>query len=104
MGCRFFFDQARGFIDDKFPNLNKGTSDTQARIAAKGTIDGYGWLNSIYDIAIDGIFTLPTETPLDSVMKTDLYTVLTYLSYKRASSDYEKAYNDLINKRNNLKK
>ncbi len=103
MGCRFFFDSARKFIDGKFPNLNKGTTDTQAKVAAKGTIDGYGWLNSVYDLAKDGIFTLPTETPLDSVMKTDLYTVLTYLSYKRASSDYEQTYSDLVNKKNKFK-
>ena len=96
MGCRFFFDSSRKLIDDKFPNLSKGTSDAQAKIAATGTINGYGWLNSLYDIAKEGIFTLPTETPLESVLKTDLYQVMTYLSWKRACSDYEKEYNELV--------
>ncbi len=103
MGCRFFFDQTRKLIDDKFPNLSKGGADNFAKIAAKGTINGYGWLNSLYDIAKEGIFNLPNETPLESALKTNLYQVMTYLSWKKACGEYERTYNDLMNKKNRIK-
>ena len=94
-----FFDSSRKLIDDKFPNLSKGTEDAFEKIAAQGTIDGYGWLNSLYDVAKEGIFTKPEETPLNSVLSSDLHQVLTYLSWKRACTDYEKTYNELMNKK-----
>ena len=99
MGCRFFFDQTRKLVNDKFPNLSKGGSDRQAKIAAKGTIDGYGWLNSLYDLAKENVFKLPEENNIESVLKTNLYKVMTYLSWKKACSDYEKHYNELISKK-----
>jgi hypothetical protein len=99
LGCWFFFDSARKFVNDKFPNLSKGTSDHLAKIAAKGTIDGYGWLNSIYDVAKEGIFNMPNESPLESVLKSDLGKIMTYLSWKSATNSYEKLYNELISKK-----
>ena len=100
MGCRFFFDRAREFINNKFPNLSKPGGDHKAKIAAKGTIDGYGWLNSLYNVAKEGVFNLPNETPIESVLKANLYQVLTYLSWERACSDYEKEYMKLTDKEN----
>jgi hypothetical protein len=100
LGYRFFFDQVRTKIDTDFPNLS-GRSDegsAKARIAAKGTIDGYGWLNSIYDTAKAGIFTMPTETPVNSVLETKLYEIITYLSWKAACGSYEERVNELNEK------
>jgi hypothetical protein len=98
LGCGFFFESARKLIDDTFPNLSSSGGDGKAVRAAEGTISGYGWLNSLYDIAKTGIFTLPTHSPLNSVLLTDLYEVLTYLSWKNATVQYEKIYNDLNKK------
>jgi len=98
LGCRFFFDSAREFINESFPNLSSSGGDGKAIRAAKGTISGYGWLNSLYDIAKAGIFTLPNQSPLNSVLLTNLYEVLTYLSWKNAVTQYEKIYNDLNKK------
>ena len=66
--------------------------------AAEGTISGYGWLNSLYEIAKENMFTLPEHSPINSVLLTDLYEVLTYLSWKNAVAQYEKIYNDLHKK------
>jgi hypothetical protein len=98
LGYRFFFVQTRKQINEQYPNLSKGGNDAKANAAAKGTIDGYGWLNSIYPTAQDGIFNLPDQNPLNSVLLTDLYEVLTYLSWKSACVQYEKTYSKLIQK------
>tara|TARA_R110000737_G_scaffold91969_2_gene124676 strand:- start:1010 stop:1309 length:300 start_codon:yes stop_codon:yes gene_type:complete len=99
LGCRFFFDQVRTKIDIQFPNLSGGgDADPKSAIAAKETISGYGWLNSIYDLAKDGVFTLTDYNPIDSVLVTNLYEVLTYLSWKNACNRYEKVLNDLHKK------
>ena len=96
MGYRFFFVQTRKQINEQYPNLTKTGGDAKANAAAKGTIDGYGWLNSVYTIAQDGVFNLPDHNPLNSVLLTNLYEVLTYLSWKSACTEYEKAYSKLI--------
>tara|TARA_Y100000592_G_C5406858_1_gene286121 strand:- start:726 stop:1031 length:306 start_codon:yes stop_codon:yes gene_type:complete len=98
LGCRFFFAQSRKDIDEAFPNLSSDGGDSKATIAAKNTISGYGWLNSLYDVAKEGLFTLPDHNPINSVLLTDLYEVLTYLSWKNACSQYEKAYTELNKK------
>jgi hypothetical protein len=98
LGCRFFFQQTRTEIDVKFPNLSGGTGDPKAGIAAKGTIDGYGWLNSIYNIAKDGIFTKPEYSPIESVLQSGLYEIFTYLSWKNACGQFDKRYSDLNSK------
>jgi hypothetical protein len=95
LGYRFFFVSTREYIDEQFPNLSKTGGDAKATIAAKSTIAGYGWLNSVYSVAKDNIFTLPTHNAIDSVLLTDLYAVLTYLSWTNACNEYERAYNKL---------
>tara|TARA_B100001250_G_scaffold404440_1_gene420429 strand:+ start:1019 stop:1249 length:231 start_codon:yes stop_codon:yes gene_type:complete len=52
-------------------------------------MDGYGWLNTLYSIAKDGVFTHANMTPIDSVLKTNLYKVMTYQSYKSSIAEYE---------------
>ena len=99
MGCRFFFEQVRTRINDKFPNLLGEGEDPTASIAAKKTISGYGWLNSLYEVAKDNVFTKGWEyNPIDSVLNTKLYEVLTYLSWKAACAKFETVYSDLNSK------
>jgi hypothetical protein len=57
-------------------------------------MEGLGWLNTLYDVAGDGVFTKAPTNAIDSVMKTNLYEVFTYLSWKSAKSEYESAVRD----------
>jgi hypothetical protein len=101
LGCRFFFGKVRTEVDVRFPNLSEssgGKEESKSRIAAKGTIDGYGWLNSLYDVASSGIFTKNNLSPVESTLTTELYEVLTYLSWKSACNDFEVKLNELNKK------
>ena len=98
MGCRFFFAQARESIHESYPNLYTDSGDAKARLASKGTVDGYGWLNTLYDIAKEGLFTLPSQNAVNSVLLTDLYEILTYMSWKNACTAYNKKYSELAKK------
>lgn len=51
----------------------------------------YGWLNTLYDIALDGIFTNKGKDAIQSVKDEKLYKVMTYLSWKTSKSDFEMA-------------
>jgi hypothetical protein len=42
---------------------------------------------------------MPNESPLESVLKSDLGKIMTYLSWKSATNSYEKLYNELISKK-----
>jgi hypothetical protein len=97
LGCRFFFEQVRTRIDDQFPNL-KGGGNAKAARAAKGTIDGYGWLNSVYRVAAEGIFTKGNESAVDSVLNAKLDEILTYLSWKNACTKFDEILNELNKK------
>tara|TARA_R110002020_G_scaffold290128_2_gene505580 strand:- start:16897 stop:17040 length:144 start_codon:yes stop_codon:yes gene_type:complete len=46
------------------------------------------------------VFNLPNETPIESVMKTNLYEVLTYLSWQQACHDYEEILSDMEKNKN----
>jgi hypothetical protein len=98
LGCRFFFDQVRTRIDDQFPNLSGGSGDAAGSRAAKGTIDGYGWLNSVYRIAKDGIFTHNSKSAIQSVLDTKLDEILTYLSWQNACSRFEEILSEIRKK------
>lgn len=49
----------------------------------------YGWLNTLYDVAKTGLFTLKNLNAIDSVRETNLYVVFTYLSWSSAHNEYE---------------
>jgi hypothetical protein len=51
----------------------------------------YGWLNTLYDVAIDGVFTQNGKDAMQSVKDEKLYKVLTYVSWKTAKVDFENA-------------
>jgi hypothetical protein len=55
----------------------------------KTYIEPFGWLNSLYLIAEKGVFNKEGENGVESVKKTNLYKVLTYLSWITAKNEYE---------------
>jgi len=56
----------------------------------------------LYDVAKDGVFNRNWElNPVESVLITNLYQVLTYLSWKGACNEFEKQLNDLHTKNKN---
>ena len=65
-------------------------------------IKPYGWLNSLYMVAEKGIFRVEGMNDVDSVKNTNLYKVLTYLSWNTAKNDYEIAVNDKIHNPNKV--
>lgn len=55
---------------------------------------GFGWLNTLYDLSIDGVFTREPHNAIESVEHTNLYEVMTFLSWKTARNEYESAVRD----------
>ena len=55
---------------------------------------GFGWLNTLYDLAGDGVFTKNPNNAIESVQQTNLYEVLTFVSFKTAKNEYECAVRD----------
>ena len=53
-------------------------------------------------VAEKGIFRMDGENDVDSVKKTDLYKVLTYLSWNTAKNDYEIDVQEKIHNKNNI--
>jgi hypothetical protein len=51
----------------------------------------YGWLNTLYDLALDGVFTNNGKDAIQSVKDEKFYKVMTYLSWKTSKSDFEMA-------------
>ncbi len=63
----------------------------------------YGWLNTLYDIALDGIFTRDGKDSIQSVKDEKFYKVMTYLSWKTSKTDYEMTVREEQQKLNELK-
>ena len=53
-------------------------------------------------VAEKGIFRIEGYNDIDSVKETNLYKVLTYLSYNTAKNDYEIAVQEKIHNKNNI--
>ena len=53
-------------------------------------------------VAEKGVFKQEGMNEVDSVKKTDLYKVLTYLSWATAKNDYENAVQEKIHNKNNI--
>ena len=62
----------------------------------------FGWLNSLYMIAEKGIFKIPSKNGIDSVRETNLYNVLTYLSWITAKNTYESKVQEKIHNPNKI--
>ena len=58
----------------------------------------YGWLSTLYDIALDGVFTNDGKDPIQSVKDEKLYKVLTYVAWKTSKSAFELAVHEEQNK------
>jgi hypothetical protein len=50
----------------------------------------------LYSLAKEKVFTKEGMNEIDSVKKTELYKVLTYLSWKNAKADYEGSVQEAI--------
>ena len=95
MGVQFFFEQENNSIGSRYKNLfRNGQTKSIAVAKASKIMKPFGWLNTLYDIALDGVFTKDGKDAMQSVKDEKLYKVLTYLSWKTAKGDYELAVNE----------
>ena len=53
-------------------------------------------------VAEKKIFRMDGQNDIESVKRTDLYKVLTYLSWNTAKNDYEIAVQEKIHNKNNI--
>ena len=69
-------------------------------VKTKGLMDVYikpfGWLNSLYILAEKGVFKMDGKNGIDSVKDTNLYKVMTYLSWITAKNEYESKVSEKI--------
>ena len=99
MGVRFFFEQTNDLISKRYPNLFRSGSTKSIAVAkASKIMKPYGWLNTLYDLALDGIFTKKGKDAIQSVKDEKFYKVMTYLSWKTSKSDFEMAVQEEQNK------
>lgn len=92
MGVRFFFEQTNDKLTKRYPNLFRdGNTKSVAVAKASKIMKPYGWLNTLYDLALDGIFTNNGKDAIQSVKDEKFYKVMTYLSWKTSKSDFEMA-------------
>ena len=108
MGVRFFFDNSKRKINKDFPNVfgeNRGRGGG-GRVSTAGLynkfIKPYGWLNSLYSLAEKGIFKKEGMNEIESVKNSNLYKVLTYLSWTNAKNDYEISVQEKIHNPNRI--
>ena len=59
-------------------------------------IKPFGWLNSLYILAEKGVFKMDGKNGIDSVKDTNLYKVMTYLSWITAKNEYESRVSEKI--------
>ena len=75
-------------------------------VKTKGLMDIYikpfGWLNSLYILAEKGIFKTEGMNGVDSVKNTNLYKVMTYLSWITAKNEYESKVSEKISNPNKV--
>jgi hypothetical protein len=75
-------------------------------VKTKGLYNAYvkpfGWLNSLYVIAEKGVFTVDGYNGIDSVKQTNLYKVLSYLSWITATNEYESKVQEKIHNPNKI--
>ena len=99
----FFFDQANKYLKLKYPNLYK-KGGNRFHNKTKYIIDGYGWLNTIYELAKDGIFTKGADkNAVECIEDESLEIIFTYLSWKSAQAEYEVQNAKLRNKEQDRK-
>jgi hypothetical protein len=62
----------------------------------------FGWLNSLYVLAEKKVFDIKGYDSIESVKRTNLYKVLTYLSWITAKNEYESKVTEKLNKPNQI--
>ena len=106
MGVQFFFDSANRKIEQTFPYIFGEKTTSTGTVNTKGLYKTYiypfGWLNSLYMIAEKGIFKIRGKNGIDSVRETNLYNVLTYLSWITAKNTYESKVQEKIHNPNKI--
>tara|TARA_Y100000401_G_C8324855_1_gene227528 strand:+ start:25 stop:366 length:342 start_codon:yes stop_codon:yes gene_type:complete len=110
LGVQFFFTNSKRKINKNFSNIfgedTRRGRGGKSKVSTVGLyrkfIKPYGWLNSLYMIAEKGIFKVEGYNNVDSVKQTNLYKVLTYLSWITAKNDYEVAVQDKIHNKQNI--
>ena len=65
-------------------------------------IKHFGWLNSLYVLAEKGIFNQEGMNSIDSVKNSNLYKVLTYLSWISARNEYESKVTEKVSNPNKI--
>ena len=107
MGVQFFFDSSKQKINDTFPYIfGEQTTTTGGAVNTRGLykvyITPFGWLNSLYMLAEKQVFNTQDKNPIDSVKGTNLYNVLTYLSWVTAKNTYESKVQEKIQNPNKI--
>ena len=62
----------------------------------------FGWLNSLYVLAEKGVFKTEGFNGVDSVKITNLYKVLSYLSWTTATNEYQSKVQEKIHNPNKI--
>lgn len=68
----------------------------------KAYIAPFGWLNSLYMLAEKAVFNINGKNGIDSVKDTNLYNVMTYLSWVTAKNTYESKVQEKIHNPNKI--
>ena len=106
MGVRFFFDQAKEKINDTFKYIfgdsSQGAMIVKTQKLYNIYVKPFGWLNSLYSIAEKGVFKTEGFNGVDSVKITNLYKVLSYLSWTTAKNQYESKVQEKIHNPNKI--
>ncbi len=106
LGVQFFLSIQNLKLTKAFPNVFGGRKSSTGGVNTAGLykkyIRPYGWLNSLYSLAKDNVFTVDGKNSIESVKETNLYKVLTYMSWKTAVSDYEAEVTDKIRNPNKV--
>lgn len=107
MGVQFFFDSSKQKINDTFPYIfGEQTTTTGGAVNTRGLYKTYiapfGWLNSLYMLADKQVFNVNGKNGIDSVKETNLYNVLTYLSWVTAKNTYESKVQEKIHNPNKI--
>lgn len=89
MAGRFFFDESKRGIKQRFPNLY-GKPDVRAvKAGVKNLTKEFGWYLTLKDIAESGMFNRAGLTPIESAEVAPLYDAFHYLSAKAAETDFK---------------
>lgn len=106
MGVRFFFDSAKHKISQTFKYVFGEKRASEMIVKTKSLYDVYvkpfGWLNSLYMLAEKGVFKQDGMNGVDSVKNTNLYKVLSYLSWITATNEYESRVQEKIHNPNKI--